>query len=562
MKAKITKQEVVERVKEADNILIITSGSPRIDQLSACLGLIGILQDLDKNAIFVHSGETTEVIDFLEPDKVIQKDAESLRDFIISFNQSKVDKFRYNQEGNQYNILLTPAQREVITKDDIEFRKGDFNIDLVLALGIESKSNIDPSVSKHSQLIEEIPMVNIVAGKKGSSLEAPYWQEDSASSLGEAIYELSQSLEMKKLPRPVANALLTGIVDQTERYRTKRTKSQTMHVSAELLEMGGDLQLVADNLARAGSVPVSIPEAETKAMVEEALGEAGEYDTKVIKKKATQTAESGRARMRHGDVGKGLSYGEKVKQLEAEGTGEHKLDRLNIDAEGNLRVLSEEEQATPAPAVAAQQAESPPVAAAQMPSPAMVSATDQAQSEDTSSVAAAPAPAVANGGRNILTPSSNIKAPVHPALAGGDVSPQAAPSLAELNVAASPAAPVAPMAPAASMAERQAPSISEIVDRTADPVAPVAPVAPNLNEKVAALAPTNPNTDSYIDSLMTPDGKNPVPPPIPDANSGQALTVDSYLAQQQPAGAPAQAPPVQQPNPYAPPSAPPLASMT
>ena len=66
---------------------------------------------------------------FLKPEKIIREDAESLRDFIISFDRSKVDKFRYSQEGDHYNILLTPAHRAVITEADMKYRKGDFNID-------------------------------------------------------------------------------------------------------------------------------------------------------------------------------------------------------------------------------------------------------------------------------------------------------------------------------------------------------------------------------------------------------------------------------------------------
>ena len=172
MATQIGKQEVADKIQEANSILIITSGDPGVDQLSACIALFDILQALGKKAVMVYSGAVNQALTFLKPDKIIREDAESLRDFIISFEHSKVDKFRYTKEGDSYNILLTPAHRAVITEEDMQYRKGDFNIDLTVALGVVGKGKVDSTISQHEQLMQEIPMINVVSGKTASSLEA------------------------------------------------------------------------------------------------------------------------------------------------------------------------------------------------------------------------------------------------------------------------------------------------------------------------------------------------------------------------------------------------------
>ncbi len=554
MKEKITKQELVEKIKAVDNILIVTSSSPKIDYLSACVGLFQVLRDLENNPAFVYSKDIPGTINFLEPEKVIQKDPESLRDFIISFDHAKVDKFRYNQETDQYNILLTPARLQVITEADMKYRKGDFNIDLILALGIESKGNIDPAIGEHSQLINEIPLVNIVAGKKDSSWDTLCWKEESASSLSEMVYELSQAMdESKKISKQTANALLTGIIAQTERYKDKQTKAHTMHISAELLELGADLQLINENLAQLKGMPAEIPEAETKAMVEEALGEASDYNTQLIKNKKKKASSKGsRAYMRQGDVEAGLSYGEKIGSQKGE--EEYQLDQLNIDEEGNLRIISEEtENAANRDHAAVAADASQPAAPAPLVNPSQVPATpsNAAVPAGAQSDRAQTSPLIS---RNVLTPSAQS---------------QQAPSLAN------PGANQAPILAAgnAGVANHnqmqnlpQSPSINEIVDRTAggaEAVAPNVPAVPGLNEKVDALSPVNnTNANSYIDSLVSPPAVAPqsTPPPVA-GNPGQAMTVDNYLAQQ-PNPVQNAAPPNAGNNPYAPPAAPPLASMT
>lgn len=571
MKEKITKQELVEKIKAVDNILIMTGSSPKIDHLSACVGLFEILRDLNNNPAFVYSKDIPGAMSFLEPEKIAQKDVESLRDFIISFDQAKVDKFRYNQEGEHYNILLTPARLQVITEADMKYRKGDFNIDLILALGIENKASIDPAISEHSQLVSDIPLVNIVAGRKDSSWDSVYWKEESAPALSEMVYELSQALdEAGKISKRAANALLTGIIDQTERYKDRQTKAHTMHISGELLELGADLQLINENLAQVKGAPVEIPVAETKEMVEKAAGEATDHDMELIKGKKKKSAKSGRQYMRAGDLDEsGLSYGEKVG---SKGTDEeYSLDQLNIDEEGNLRIVSEEE-AKPALAPGAGQQNTPASAATPAPLAASHSQAQPAPlvapSNEAASTAAQGAPRSQGSpliSRNVLGPS--VQPPSASSLANLNTNqaPAPAPTLANAGMAGhnSPAQQ-SPLSP------QQPPSISEIVDRTAGGAANT-PAVPGLNEKVEALSPVNPpNANSYIDSLMSPPSSaQPNAAPPPPANPGQAMTVDNYLAQQ-PNPAPLannnQAQTNEKPqagnNPYAPPAAPPLASMT
>ena len=577
MASQIEKKEVAERIHEANSILIITSGDPEIDQLSACISLFDILQTLDKKAVMVYSGLVNTALNFLKPDKIIREDAESLRDFIISFDRSKVDKFRYTQEGDQYNILLTPAHRAIITEKDMKYRKGDFNIDLTIALGVAGKDKIDSTISQHNQLMKEIPMISILAGKGSGNLDAMIWKDEARVALCEMMFDLCQTLDDKlKVEKQTANAMLMGIVDRTERYKSRRTKAETMHISGELLDLGADPHLVAENLALAGSTPADLPEAEassTKEMVEEAVGEAGDYDTQRIKgKRQKKSGRSQRLYIRASDEA-ALAYGKKEEKGDED--DEHKLDQLSIDSEGNLHIIEEDDNgddaagsndgngggnaeapADKAPAAAQADDATKPAAAAA----ALSASGSDAGTPELANPAASPAD---KGRKNVLTPTSNIQA-ANPVT--GAASPP--PTAAALSTPAPPLTPPAPLAGPSPPAPAAAPPLD------------VSPTALAL-AKGTAPPPTAANAKSnqmhqYIDSLSS--AANAAAQPTPPANAGppasptaagQALTVNNYLAQQQPAPppAPAAAPPLVTPPPAnatgqpPPPAAPPLPSV-
>ncbi len=77
------KQQIVDNLKQANNILVTVSNNPSVDQLAACIGLTLALNKMKKHATAVFSGSIPPIIDFLQPDKTLEKNTDSLRDFII-----------------------------------------------------------------------------------------------------------------------------------------------------------------------------------------------------------------------------------------------------------------------------------------------------------------------------------------------------------------------------------------------------------------------------------------------------------------------------------------------
>ena len=243
------KQQIVEKIKSSANILITVSRNPSVDDLSAALGLAALLNKLDKHATAIFSGSIPPAITFLDPTKVFENNVDSLRDFIIALDKEKADHLRYKVEGDLVKIFITPY-RTTITNEDLEFSHGDFNVDLVMALGVASKEDLDTAIEAHGNILQDVTVATLTAGTQTSQLGNLDWHEDNASSLSEMVANLGEAIKSEQplLDQQIATALLTGIVSATDRFSNAKTSSKVMSVAAMLMGAGADQQLIAAKL--------------------------------------------------------------------------------------------------------------------------------------------------------------------------------------------------------------------------------------------------------------------------------------------------------------------------
>lgn len=248
------KQKLIERINQAQNILVTVSANPTVDQLSAAIGLTVALNKLDKHGTAVFSGQVPSTIDFLKPEATLEKNTDSLRDFIIALDKSKADKLRYKVEDQVVRIFITPYKTSLSQKD-LDFSQGDFNVDVVVALGVTEQTELDSAITAHGRILHDATVACVSTVGQGR-LGTINWVDPSASSLSEMAAALTDGLDKKLMDSQIATAFLTGIVASTERFRNDKTSPRTMSVSALLMAAGANQQLIASEL----EAPVAPPE--------------------------------------------------------------------------------------------------------------------------------------------------------------------------------------------------------------------------------------------------------------------------------------------------------------
>lgn len=245
--------QVAERIRTSDNVLVALSKDPSVDELSAALGLTFILDKMGKHATAIFSGAVPNAIEFLEPEKTFETNTNSLQDFIIALDKEKADHLRYKIDGDYVKVYITPY-KTTLDEKDVEFSHGDFNVDLVVALNVAGAAELDSALSEYGRIMHDASSINIKAAQAGNFADLE-WGDPKASSVSEMIYRLSGKLEeddKNLVDKPIATALLAGIVAATNRFSNEHTFPDTLNVASKLMIAGADQQLISS------SIPVDI----------------------------------------------------------------------------------------------------------------------------------------------------------------------------------------------------------------------------------------------------------------------------------------------------------------
>lgn len=272
-------QQVVETLRGANNVLITVKNSPSVDELTASIALTLMLNHLNKHATTVFSGQVPSTIEFLQPEMAIETNTDSLRDFIIALDKAKADKLRYKVEDNVVRIFITPY-RSSISESDLQFSQGEFNVDVVVALGVLSKEDFDEAVLAHGRILHDATVIAINNQSVPNEVGSISWQDQQASSISEMLASVAELFGPEVVDSQIATALMTGIVAETDRFKNQKTTPQVLSVSSMLMSAGANQQLIAEELEHAATYgPTMRPLTQTTEATDGVLSVGHEDET-------------------------------------------------------------------------------------------------------------------------------------------------------------------------------------------------------------------------------------------------------------------------------------------
>ncbi len=340
------KTQIIDRLKQATNILVTVSSNPSVDQLASAIGMTLLLNKLGKHATAVFSGHVPSTIEFLQPEKTLENNTDSLRDFIIALDKSKADKLRYKVEDQMVKIFITPYRTSISDKD-LEFSQGDFNVEVVLALGVSEQKDLDQAITAHGRILHDATVIGININE-GASLGSINWANPGASSLSEMLLNLGLALKSDVLDSQMATAFLTGIVSETERFSNEKTSSETMQISAKLMSAGANQQLVASQLQPVGPVSSDEP---AEVLDDVAVQDPGQDQETITPDpvaisaiQTTELPEPEEALVESVDGSLQIDHGEALPADDtptSEVPEENQIEQIHIDTTGQLKPLRE-----------------------------------------------------------------------------------------------------------------------------------------------------------------------------------------------------------------------------
>lgn len=251
MNDKSPRDKLISKIASVSNVLITVSRNPGIDQLASALGLAIAINKMGKRAVAVFSGNIPRSINFLHPERTFENNADSLRDFIISLSKDKADRLQCKPEGDFVKVYITPYKTK-ITPQDLKFEEGDFNVELILAIGVGSREDLDAAVASHGKIFHNAIVGTINYGSTKDVLGTISWRDEGATCYSEMCSSLIDGLSTPDKPLmsdAVSTALLTGVVAATNQFRNTRTTPAIMTLAANLMANGANQQLITSELS-------------------------------------------------------------------------------------------------------------------------------------------------------------------------------------------------------------------------------------------------------------------------------------------------------------------------
>jgi len=235
------KQQVVERIREAKNILVLTHQNPDGDALGSILALELFLESIGKKTLAVCNDVAPDVFSFLPNVSKIAQNFSGARDFIISLDTSEVkaEKIMYRTEGGKLNIIITPKNGQFVPQM-VEFPEGTFNFDLIIVLDTPDLERTGTPFEKNPDVFYETPVINIDHHASNDNFGKINLVDLTSTSTAEILVSLMEALSPGKSPftEDIATALLTGIITDTGSFQNANTTPKSLTVAAQLVAAG------------------------------------------------------------------------------------------------------------------------------------------------------------------------------------------------------------------------------------------------------------------------------------------------------------------------------------
>jgi phosphoesterase RecJ-like protein len=153
---------------------------------------------------------------------------------------------KYQKTDDHLDIILDADKN--LKFEFIEIVNGNPKPDLIIVLDTPDVEKIDDAYDKNTELFFEIPIINIDHHPGNEYFGTVNLVDLTASSTAEILVSLFEALGIKITDPDNATCLLTGIISDTQSFRSQSTTPKSLTVAAQLLAAGARQQEIISNL--------------------------------------------------------------------------------------------------------------------------------------------------------------------------------------------------------------------------------------------------------------------------------------------------------------------------
>ena len=252
------KQQAVELINTAKDILVVSHQNPDGDALGSTLALKLVLEKLGKKATVAIPDKPSGLFAFMPRISDIETSVDTSKDLIINLKlaHASFDKIGYkrNEEDESIDVVITPKEGK-FEAEDVTVNASSQNFDLIIVVDTPNIERLG-SLAEPADIFYEVPTINIDHHPANEKFGKVNWIELVATSTAEMLVSLIEALGRDKnlLDEDIATALLTGLIYDTSSFQNVNTTPKSLTIAAQLVAAGAHQQEIVRNLYKTKSL--------------------------------------------------------------------------------------------------------------------------------------------------------------------------------------------------------------------------------------------------------------------------------------------------------------------
>jgi len=252
------KQQAVELINLAKQILVVSHQNPDGDALGSIIALKLILEKLGKKTTIAIPDKPSELFSFMPRIHDIKTEIDTSKNLVINLklNNATFDKIGYkrNEKDKSIDVIITPKEGKFEAKD-VTFNASRQNFDLIIVVDTPNIERLG-SLADPADIFYEVPTVNIDHHPANEKFGKVNWIELVSTSTAEMLVSLIEALgkQGNLLDEDVATALLTGLIYDTSSFQNVNTTPKSLTIAAQLVAAGAHQQEIIRNLYKTKSL--------------------------------------------------------------------------------------------------------------------------------------------------------------------------------------------------------------------------------------------------------------------------------------------------------------------
>ncbi len=243
-------------LENSRHILLVINANQTIDSICGAMAWKKFLEKKHKQVdVVADNFVVPKILRFLKNLEDIQPQISHVQKFILKVDVSnvKIDTLSYDIKDNWLSIYLTPKQG-IITKNELRTAQSGLKYDLVISLSAQDLESLGSVFLNNSDLFYKVPVINIDNHPGNEHFGQINFVELTATSISEIIYKTIAQISEPDIDTEIATFLLTGMISQTQSFKTANVSPATLGIASKLITLGADREKIVKNLYRTKSI--------------------------------------------------------------------------------------------------------------------------------------------------------------------------------------------------------------------------------------------------------------------------------------------------------------------